>query len=156
MIPDRTPGRTPSRRGAVAMRIQRTTRAAVATAGLAVLAPLALAAPALGQDTGTAGFSPPAINVPSTFPPTPEGFIDADTAVADANREPLVRKAHERYGDLRAVPAEKRGRWEVGYVRESNRQDRVALVIVDGKTGTVLESWTGSQVTWPLARGREG
>jgi hypothetical protein len=138
------------------MRIQRTTRAAVATAGLAVLAPLALAAPALGQDTGTAGFSPPAINVPSTFPPTPEGFIDADTAVADANREPLVRKAHERYGDLRAVPAEKRGRWEVGYVRESNRQDRVALVIVDGKTGTVLESWTGSQVTWPLARGREG
>ncbi len=121
---------------------------------LALLATLGIAGPAAAQDTGTAGFSSPAIEVPSTLPPTPDGFsVDAAAAIADANREPILQEAREQYGELTAVPAAKGARWEIGYVADG---DRVALVIVGGRTGGVLEAWTGTQVAWPMARGREG
>ncbi len=114
-----------------------------------------IAGPAAAQDTGTAGFAPgPPIDVPTVLPPTPSGFeVAAAAAVSDANREPIVREAREEYGHLVAAPRSNGSRWEIGY---STGGDRVALVIVDGRSGEVVESWTGSAVAWPMARGREG
>jgi hypothetical protein len=45
------------------------------------------------------------------------------------------------------------GRWEVGYFAGG---DQVVLVIVDRGSGEVLESWTGHQIAWKMARGYSG
>ncbi len=45
------------------------------------------------------------------------------------------------------------GRWQVSYF---DRGREVAQVRVDDATGAVLESWTGHQVAWTMARGYEG
>jgi hypothetical protein len=38
----------------------------------------------------------------------------------------------------------------------SGEAGQVALAVVDDATGTVAEAWTGPQVAWKMARGREG
>ena len=45
------------------------------------------------------------------------------------------------------------GRWQVSYF---DRGREVAQVRVDDATGAVLETWTGDQVAWTMARGYEG
>jgi hypothetical protein len=45
------------------------------------------------------------------------------------------------------------GKWEVGYF---SAEEQVALVVVDPWSGEVLESWTGHQVLWKMARGYSG
>ena len=47
----------------------------------------------------------------------------------------------------------KEGHWEVGYF-EAGKE--LALVLVDPHSGEVLESWTGYQVAWKMARGYSG
>ena len=42
--------------------------------------------------------------------------------------------------------------WEVAYFNEDGK---VNLVVVDGISGEVTESWTGPAVDWPMARGHE-
>ncbi len=59
-----------------------------------------------------------------------------------------------RRGKLTAgIDAKPTQNWEVGYF---DRGEKVVLVVVDGISGEILESWTGIQVAWPMARGREG
>jgi hypothetical protein len=47
----------------------------------------------------------------------------------------------------------KEGHWEVAYFEGG---DELALVLVDAHSGEVLESWTGYQVAWKMARGYSG
>ncbi len=45
------------------------------------------------------------------------------------------------------------GHWEVAYFAED---EEVALALVDSHQGKVIESWTGYQVAWKMARGYSG
>jgi Glycosyltransferase family 87 len=45
------------------------------------------------------------------------------------------------------------GRWQVSFFRDG---DEVVQVLVDDRSGAVLEQWTGHQVAWTMARGYEG
>jgi len=45
------------------------------------------------------------------------------------------------------------GRWQVSFFRDG---DQLVQVIVDDRTGALLEQWTGDQVAWSMARGYEG
>lgn len=93
--------------------------------------------------------------VPPDLPPRPEGYeIEAREALRIADRDPTVLAEREARGRLTAtVETDSPLRWEVGYFDGS---DKVVLVVVDGVSGEVEESWTGEQVAWPMARGRSG
>jgi hypothetical protein len=46
-------------------------------------------------------------------------------------------------------------RWRVSlYVSPSGREE--AQVLIDARSGRVLEAWTGVQARWPMARGYPG
>jgi hypothetical protein len=47
------------------------------------------------------------------------------------------------------------GRWQVSCYSKGRRKE-IAQVLVDDRTGAVLEAWTGPQVAWTMARGYEG
>ena len=66
---------------------------------------------------------------------------------------------------VRAVRAEHPGSYARSYLRSGRRwqvsfysQQRaeIAQVLLDDRTGRVLESWTGFRVAWPMARGYPG
>ncbi len=83
--------------------------------------------------------------------------MTAGEALTAADNDPKViaRKAElgPKADELTAtVTAEAVRVWEVGYF---NRDGKVNLVVVDGLSGEVTESWTGPAVDWPMARGHE-
>ena len=120
----------------------------VGAALAAILAALLLAAPAGAQETGP----PPA--PPEHLPQTPEGYeISARVAVEHANTSPIVEEQAARYGVLEPVVQAKEPNWQIGYKHDGRE---VAQVLVDGRTGGLIEAWTGYQVAWPMARGYEG
>jgi Glycosyltransferase family 87 len=45
------------------------------------------------------------------------------------------------------------GRWQVSFFRDG---DEIVQVLVDDRTGSVLEQWSGYQVAWRMARGYSG
>jgi hypothetical protein len=92
---------------------------------------------------------------PENLPETPEDFeFSAREALEIADGEPEVAEQTARYGGLTTViQVNDDGFWQVGYKSGDNE---VAQVKVDGHTGAVVESWTGHQVAWPMARGYEG
>lgn len=128
--------------------------------GLPLVVPLLLlatAAPAAAQaGDGTPGSTTPRIEVSEDLPAKPRGYeLTAREAIRIARRDPKVLGAREGRDRLEAVAeAEPSDRWQVGFVDEADGE--VAQVIVDGRTGEVLESWTGYQVAWQMARGYEG
>jgi hypothetical protein len=118
-----------------------------AAAALVVIAAAALlaAAPASAQDLR---------RPPSQTEPPPFHSLSAREATAAADRDADVREQRERRGALYGVPYTKgRGLWQVSYF--AGGIERVQ-VIVDDRTGRVVESWTGHQVRWRMARGYEG
>lgn len=115
-------------------------RAAPLALALALAATLALAL-ALWAPSGASAQEEPA-------PPVTE--LEA-TAIADKNPE-VVRQRRLNPGLTSGVEMED-GDWEVGYFAGD---EKVALVIVDDVTGERLETWTGYQVAWKMARGYEG
>jgi hypothetical protein len=60
------------------------------------------------------------------------------------------KQGHPNLGPSAAI---KEGHWEVAYFEGG---DELALVLVDAHSGEVLESWTGYQVAWKMARGYSG
>ena len=71
-----------------------------------------------------------------------------------AARDQKVRDERGRHRDFDpSVYTRGPGRWQVSWF---DRGDEVAQVRVDDATGAVLESWTGDQVAWTMARGYEG
>ena len=101
----------------------------------------------------------------ATPTPTPDGFPDgpgdyevtAEQALEAADRDPKILERKRELGAGEGLTAQIQAEavtvWEVGYFLDD---EKLNLVIVDGKTGEVKESWTGDAVSWPMARGREG
>jgi hypothetical protein len=96
------------------------------------------------------GPSAPALAAP---PDAPAGRIDAAEATAAADRDPKAVEQRRLHPDLTSTATTVDGKWEVGYFADG---EKVALVIVDPGSGSVLESWTGYQVAWKMARGYSG
>lgn len=79
--------------------------------------------------------------------------ISSSEAIEVANRDPKVLGEKREHPNLGPSAALKEGHWEVGYFEGG---DELALVLVDAHSGKVLESWTGYQVNWKMARGYSG
>ncbi len=78
--------------------------------------------------------------------------VTREEAITAADRDPKVGDQERKNGELASVATldEEDGNWEVAYFAAG---DEVALVVVDGESGEVEESWTGHQVSWKMARG---
>lgn len=89
----------------------------------------------------------------------PDGASAASTsvsereAIAAADRDSKVIAEREKHPDLRATASLADGDWQIDYF--SGDKDLVQ-VKVDDVTGVVLESWSGYQVAWKMARGYPG
>jgi hypothetical protein len=79
--------------------------------------------------------------------------VDREEAIATANRDPKVRAEKQDHPYLAATATMNEGHWEVAYFLAGKE---VVLVLVDRHSGEVLESWTGYQVSWKMARGYSG
>ena len=111
-------------------------RASLLAASLALLFILLAAAPAGAQQE-------------------PQPRISQSRAIEIARLDPKAVAESEKHPDL--SPSANRnsttGLWEVGFFTGDNQ---VAQVVVDPNTGKVVESWTGYQVAWRMARGYPG
>jgi hypothetical protein len=86
--------------------------------------------------------------------PPPFHELSAREAISIADRDPDVREQRARHGSLYAVPYTRgRGLWQVSYF--AGGIERVQVVVHD-RARRVIESWTGHQVRWRMARGYEG
>jgi Peptidase propeptide and YPEB domain len=81
------------------------------------------------------------------------GKISSSQAIEIANRDPKVVGEKREHSNLGPSAAMKEGHWEVAYFEGG---EEPALVLVDAHSGEVLESWTGHQVAWKMARGYSG
>jgi hypothetical protein len=81
--------------------------------------------------------------------------ISQAEAVEIAQQDPKAIRALREHPDLRpsASRSESTADWEVGFFRGG---DQVVQVVVDDVSGNVLESWSGYQVAWRMARGYPG
>jgi hypothetical protein len=75
------------------------------------------------------------------------------SAIEIADRDPMVVAEKREHPDLGPSAEMKEGHWEVAYFEGG---DELVLVLVDAHSGEVLESWTGDQVNWKMARGYSG
>jgi hypothetical protein len=105
-------------------------------------APALAAALALGL--GIAGAAPS----PAAAAPVGEA-----AAIRVAEHDPKVAQERREHPELLASARRAAGNWQVGYFAGGRE---VAVVVVDGETGEVRESWTGYQVLWKMARGYSG
>jgi hypothetical protein len=93
------------------------------------------------------------------FPPSqdkpPSGYtMTAKEVVEVADADPKVVAEKRKRGKLVPTAYTKGfGRWQVSYFQ--GKYERAQVVVYDN-TGTVLESWTGPQVAWRMARGEPG
>lgn len=94
-----------------------------------------------------------ALLAPATAQAVGKGEIDGDEAVRVANRNANVAKERRENGGLTHSASKVEGHWEVAYFAGD---EEVALVLVDAHSGEVIESWTGYQVLWKMARGYSG
>jgi hypothetical protein len=77
----------------------------------------------------------------------------ARQVISIASRADKVR-AERRQGRLQPAAYTKgAGRWQVSFFR---KRKEVVQVLVDDRSGAVLEQWTGAQVAWTMARGYPG
>ena len=82
------------------------------------------------------------------------GRVTESEAIGIADKDPNAIKEREENGRLTSSASlNEDGNWEVAYFAAGNE---VALVVVDPHGGEVLESWTGDQVAWKMARGYSG
>jgi hypothetical protein len=117
------------------------------------------AAAALGAALAVALIAPAAAGAAQLERPSsqtePPRFFDrsAREITRIAERAEKVR-AEGRAGTLDPTAYTKgAGRWQVSFFRDG---DEVVQVLVDDRSGAVLEQWTGHQVAWTMARGYEG
>jgi len=96
--------------------------------------------------------APSPTTVPPGFSLSPRDAVAVADAVAAVRR---VRRTHPGVRPSVAIPTYlgPRPRWEVGYARPGG--SRLVEVHVDGRSGRVMETWTGPQVDSLMARGYE-
>ena len=116
----------------------------LAAAGL-ILAFLFAAAPASAGE----------VERPSSDTVVPDGFsITGVQATEIAARDEKVKEAKERYPGLRPTAYTRGpGRWQISWF--AGGVERVQVHVDDLTRGTI-ESWSGHQVAWKMARGYEG
>ncbi len=85
----------------------------------------------------------------------PPGYtLTARQATAIAGRDAKVRDEREQHPSLRPTAYTRApARWQVSWFADG---DELVQVHVDDTTRAVLESWSGDQVAWRMARGYEG
>lgn len=79
--------------------------------------------------------------------------VDEAAAIRAADRDAKVVETRREHPGLGPSAAMVDGRWEVSYFAGG---ERLVLAIVDPGSGAVVESWTGHQVDWKMARGYSG
>jgi len=127
---------------------------------LAALALTGSAAPASAADDPAAqppfgGEQPPPALEPGSLTEPPPGFaIPAARALEIAGASEVVRAELAETPRARAEALVRGADWQVLYVDPGG--DRVAEVVVDGRSGAVVEAWRDQQVGSRLARGYEG
>jgi Glycosyltransferase family 87 len=91
---------------------------------------------------------------PSLTKPPPFHSLSANRVKAIARADPKARRETARHGHMAAFAyLDGPLRWQVSFFRGG--KERVQ-VIVDDPSGAVVESWTGWQVPWKMARGYSG
>jgi hypothetical protein len=119
----------------------------LAAFALALAVVLATPAPAAAQTPGSTGGTPAERRDEALR-------LDSAEAIRIAERDPNVREAEAERDELEPVTqAKPPDTWQVGF---KDGEDEVVQVLVDDRSGTVRESWTGYQVEWQMARGYEG
>ncbi len=83
----------------------------------------------------------------------PPGAITKSKAVEVASESPKVFEERIKNPGLTPSPNYKDGKWEIGYFAHD---EEILLINVDASTGEVVETWTGYQVAWEMARGYPG
>src|SRR3954462_6556286 len=81
--------------------------------------------------------------------------VTQSKAIELAQQDPKAAAALEQHPNLSpsASRNDSTGLWEVGFFAGDNE---VVQVVIDPVTGNTLESWTGYQVAWRMARGYPG
>jgi hypothetical protein len=85
----------------------------------------------------------------------PPGYtLSAQEATAIAGRDEKVDQERARHRSLRPTAYMRSpGRWQVSWFADG---DELVQVHVDDRNRAIIESWTGHQVAWRMARGYEG
>ena len=85
----------------------------------------------------------------------PPGYsLTARQVTAIAGRDAKVRDERAEHPALRPTAYMRApGRWQVSWFADG---DELVQVSVDDRTRAILESWSGDQVAWRMARGYEG
>jgi hypothetical protein len=131
-------------------------------AGFAVLAVsvlLAVGGPAAHAQSTTRGM--PRLVLPDRPDVPPPGYTRtarAVTRIATERPEVRTQRSEHRPAYSRAYMSGHR-RWQVSFYvppESGTRSDEIAQVVVDDRSGRVLEVWTGPQVEWTMARGIPG
>jgi hypothetical protein len=81
--------------------------------------------------------------------------ISQTRAIEIAKRDPKAIAAAQQHPDLSPSASRNQGTglWEVGFFTGG---DEVVQVVIDPNSGRILESWSGYQVAWRMARGYPG
>ena len=91
---------------------------------------------------------------PSYTKPPPFHRLSANRAIAVARTDGKIRSEELRRGHLAAYAyLDGPIRWQVSFFQGGKER---AQVIVDDPSGAIVESWTGWQVAWKMARGYSG
>jgi hypothetical protein len=114
---------------------------------------LLLPASAHAQSQPAPGSSPASTGTGTAPPAAPGQSLDQRQAIRIARRDPQVAAERRTYGPLTANAQAKPGIWQVDFY--ANGTDRVQ-VIVDDATRRPVQSWTGYQIAWQMARGNPG
>jgi hypothetical protein len=94
-----------------------------------------------------------ALSAPPALAAAPPHKTNQQEAIAAANGDPKVRAEKQEHPNLAPTATVDEGHWEVAYFAAGKE---LVLVLVDRHSGEVLESWTGYQVNWKMARGYSG
>jgi hypothetical protein len=87
--------------------------------------------------------------------PAPGHEVTQNEAIRIAKQDPKVIAETREHPNLSpsASKNDSTGLWEVGFF---SGNDELVQVVIDPVTGNTLESWTGYQVAWRMARGYPG
>jgi hypothetical protein len=114
---------------------------------------------AAGLAVAFAAAAPPAHAVdlerPASDDVAPPGYTKTARQVeAISARDDKVKEERASHASLRPTAYTRLpGRWQVSWF---DGDDELVQVHVDDRSGAILESWTGDQVAWRMARGYEG
>jgi hypothetical protein len=110
---------------------------------------------ASGLSTGATTSTTPIPVVASNVPPAGRR-LSANQVLAIAERLPKMRAVRAKYrGSFGGAYLRMPLRWQVSYFSRNGKKE-IGQVIIDDRSGKVVEQWTGFQVAWSMARGYPG